>query len=87
MNSRQRKRRVKMMIAEDSHRSEPGCAIQAALDDGTIESERWDSFLKLQREVSYQDRREDRQKMAEEKKKWKQLTQNMRARVKDKGRE
>lgn len=70
-----------------SHHSEPGCAVQAALDEGVIEADRWDSFLKLQREVSYQDRREDKQKMAEEKKKWKKVTQNMRARMKDKGRE
>lgn len=69
-----------------SHNTEPGCAILAALEEGALESDRWDSFLKLQREVSYQDRRESKHKMVEEKKKWKKVTQNIRARMKHEGR-
>lgn len=33
------------------HRTEPGCAIKQALEDGTLDRERWQSFLKLQREL------------------------------------
>lgn len=33
------------------HRTEPGCAIKQALEDGTLERERWESYLKLQREL------------------------------------
>ena len=32
------------------HNSEPGCAIQAALNDGTLEERRWQNYLKLLRE-------------------------------------
>ncbi|MBU7028015.1 MAG: ribosome small subunit-dependent GTPase A [Theionarchaea archaeon] len=33
------------------HRTEPGCAIKQALEDGTLDRERWQSYLKLQREL------------------------------------
>ena len=33
-----------------THTKEPGCAIQAALKDGTLEQARWDSFRKLKQE-------------------------------------
>jgi ribosome biogenesis GTPase len=33
------------------HRTEPGCAVRAALADGTLPQERWDSYSKLQREL------------------------------------
>jgi ribosome biogenesis GTPase len=34
-----------------AHESEPGCAVRAALAEGTLSQERWDSYLKLQREL------------------------------------
>lgn len=37
-----------------AHRSEPGCAIQAALASGELAGERYDSYRKLQRELSYE---------------------------------
>ena len=33
-----------------THRDEPDCAIQQALADGVLELERYDSYLKLERE-------------------------------------
>jgi ribosome biogenesis GTPase len=36
-----------------THHVEPGCAVQAALDDGSLEGERWRSFQKLRREQAY----------------------------------
>ncbi len=38
-------------FSDCAHGSEPGCAVQAALADGTLASERWDSYVKLQREL------------------------------------
>jgi ribosome biogenesis GTPase len=32
------------------HESEPGCAVKAAIDSGSLDAERYESFLKLQRE-------------------------------------
>ncbi len=34
-----------------SHEREPGCAIRAALADGSLPLERWDSYMRLQREL------------------------------------
>ena len=35
-----------------SHRSEPGCAVRAALEEGKIEPSRYDSYLKLYEKAS-----------------------------------
>ncbi|MDK9679555.1 ribosome small subunit-dependent GTPase A [Lactiplantibacillus argentoratensis] len=37
-----------------THTSEPGCAVRAAVEAGTVTSERLQSYQKLQREMSYQ---------------------------------
>jgi ribosome biogenesis GTPase len=34
------------------HESEPGCAVQAALADGTLDPDRWQSYRDLQRELA-----------------------------------
>jgi ribosome biogenesis GTPase len=36
-----------------THRGEPGCAVSAALADGTLAPERWQSYLKLKTENAY----------------------------------
>lgn len=36
-----------------THTKEPGCAVQAAIDDGTLDPKRFQSYQKLQRELSY----------------------------------
>jgi ribosome biogenesis GTPase len=38
-------------FSDCAHESEPGCAVRAALADGTLARERWDSYRKLQREL------------------------------------
>jgi ribosome biogenesis GTPase len=35
------------------HQTEPGCAVKAALKDGSLSQERWDSYLDQQRENRY----------------------------------
>jgi ribosome biogenesis GTPase / thiamine phosphate phosphatase len=35
-----------------AHEREPGCAVRAALADGTLPRERWDSYVKIQRELA-----------------------------------
>ncbi|MBB4826517.1 ribosome biogenesis GTPase [Sporosarcina luteola] len=35
------------------HRSEPGCAVQIALADGSLPAERYNSYVKLQRELAF----------------------------------
>lgn len=58
-----------------SHREEPGCAIREALQDGSLEHDRFQSFLKLQRELAYLARKDDKQLLAAEKQKWKKIHQ------------
>jgi len=40
-----------------AHNREPGCAVREALHDGTLSRERWDSYVKLQRELAALERR------------------------------
>jgi len=42
-----------------SHNSEPGCAVQQAIESGELPQERYTSYLKLQRELRYQATRRD----------------------------
>ena len=42
---------LKCRFSNCAHRTEPGCAIQAGLESGTIPKERWEAYLKLHGEV------------------------------------
>lgn len=59
-----------------SHRSEPGCAVGAALADGTLPQRRMDSYLKLQRENEWIASRSDARLAAERLRKWKIITKS-----------
>jgi ribosome biogenesis GTPase len=48
-------------FSDCSHESEPGCAIQAALADGSLPRERWESFRALERELADLEERLERQ--------------------------
>jgi ribosome biogenesis GTPase len=53
-----------------AHETEPGCAVRAALDDGTLDPMRWDSYLKLQRELAHLERRLDKRAQSEARREW-----------------
>ena len=36
-----------------THNGEPGCAVRKALEDGTLDRARWNSYLKLKTENEY----------------------------------
>ena len=57
-----------------AHDSEPGCAVKAALSDGTLAQSDYESYLKLQKELAHQVRKVDKAAASEEKKKWKQIS-------------
>jgi ribosome biogenesis GTPase len=46
------------------HQREPGCAIHAAIANGSLEDGRWRSYEKLQRELAHEARRHNPQAMA-----------------------
>lgn len=58
-----------------SHQSEPGCAVQEALNNGRIESKRFQSYLKLRRELRYLATRKDQKARLAEEDKWKKISQ------------
>jgi ribosome biogenesis GTPase / thiamine phosphate phosphatase len=73
-------------FADCSHESEPGCAVKAALADGTLPQERWDSYLKLEAELAHLERRLDKRAQSEERKRWKALSRFARDASRAKGR-
>lgn len=56
------------------HQTEPGCAVIAAFESGELADERWKNYQKLQAEVRYSLRRQDKQLTTLEKKQWKKKT-------------
>jgi ribosome biogenesis GTPase len=69
-----------------AHETEPGCAIKAALEDGTLDPERWESFLKLEREQAFHDRKDDPAAQAEARRRWKALGKEGQEALRAKGR-
>lgn len=63
-----------------AHRAEPGCAVQSALAAGTLDPDRWESFLKLQREQAYAARKTDASAARANRAQWQSITKGQRAR-------
>jgi ribosome biogenesis GTPase len=61
-----------------THESEPGCAVNAALADGTLASDRLESWRKLQREVRFLESKTNRRLHDEQRARWKSITKAMR---------
>lgn len=55
------------------HESEPDCAVQAALADGSLDAARYKSYLKLRREIRYLELRQDNSAARLEKMRWKKI--------------
>jgi ribosome biogenesis GTPase len=70
-----------------AHDAEPGCAVQAALADGRLAPERWDSYRKLQRELEALERRLDKQAQSRERQRWRSHSRARRAHQRFRGRE
>ncbi|WP_055591390.1 ribosome small subunit-dependent GTPase A [Peterkaempfera griseoplana] len=61
-----------------AHRTEPGCAVNRALEDGTLPHRRMDSYLKLQRENAWMEARSDARVAAERGRRWKAVQKSVR---------
>jgi len=66
------------------HESEPGCAVLAALADGSLTRERWEAYGKLQRELEMLERRLDKQAQSKERRRYRTLNRAMRVRQREK---
>ena len=73
-------------FSDCAHDTEPGCAVRAALADGTLSEERWESYTKLQRELEHLERRLDKRAAAEARKRWRLLSRDAAERMRMKGR-
>ena len=73
-------------FSDCSHESEPGCAVKAALADGTLSPERWESYLSLQAELAHLERRLDKRAASEERKRWRSVSKLSRQASRAKGR-
>jgi ribosome biogenesis GTPase len=56
-----------------THHNEPGCAVQSAISSGELDQDRYNSYLKLQREMAYFARKEDQKLAIAERAKWKKI--------------
>jgi ribosome biogenesis GTPase len=65
-------------FADCAHQSEPGCAVQAALSDGSLSHARYTAWRKLQREIRALEVRRDLRLRAESKRQARQLERSMR---------
>jgi ribosome biogenesis GTPase len=70
-----------------SHEREPGCAVLAALAEGLLAAERWESYRKLERELAALELRLDRQAQSRERRRHRTLDRDARERRREKGRE
>jgi ribosome biogenesis GTPase len=61
------------------HRSEPGCALRAAREDGTLPEARWEAWRKLQKELRFEHNKENWQARQETRKVWIARQKNYRA--------
>ena len=64
-------------FSDCSHEREPGCAVQAALADGTLSRERYESWRKLQRELRRLEIRQDARLRAEARKEVRRFSRNV----------
>jgi ribosome biogenesis GTPase / thiamine phosphate phosphatase len=67
------------------HEAEPGCAIKLSLENGTLPADRYDSYIKLRRELAFHSRRQHMALQRLEKAKWKKIHVQQRQRYKHEG--
>jgi ribosome biogenesis GTPase len=65
-------------FADCTHLHEPGCGVQAAIADGSLDAERFDSYIKLQRELRALEIRKDARLRSETRKEWRRRHRELR---------
>lgn len=66
---------VQCHFSDCQHEHEPGCAVQQALQDGVLDSARYNSYVKLKKELAYLSRKENKLESLANKQKWKKIIQ------------
>ncbi len=57
-------------FSDCAHETEPGCVIRAALADGSLDTTRYESFVRLERELEFLERKGDPRARAEARRLW-----------------
>jgi len=57
-----------------SHETEPGCAVNTAIENGILDPNRLSSYKKLLKELAYLERKQDKRAQSEERKRWKSIS-------------
>lgn len=70
-------------FADCAHRTEPGCGVLAALEDGRLSDRRLQSYRRLLRENAWQAARTDARLRAEQGDRWKAIARARRGRIKE----
>ena len=65
-------------FADCTHLHEPDCAVRAAIADGSLEAERFDSYVKLGRELRALELKKDARLRSEARKEWRRRHREMR---------
>jgi ribosome biogenesis GTPase len=65
-------------FADCSHANEPGCAVRGALESGTLDAARWESYRKLGAELRHRQLEQDVHARNAERKKWKAIHKSLR---------
>jgi len=65
-------------FSDCAHDTEPDCAVQGALETGELDRDRWQSYLKLQRELRALERRRGSREHRELKRRWRQRARESR---------
>ncbi|MGQ4649969.1 ribosome small subunit-dependent GTPase A [Lyngbya aestuarii] len=60
------------------HDGEPGCAVQQAIEQETLDYRRFLSYQKLQKELAYLASKQDQKAYVDTKKRWKKITKSLR---------
>lgn len=68
------------------HKQEPGCAVKAAVEDGTLDAARYESFVKLDDERVAVEKRQEERALLEQKRKGKVISRAIKAMQKSRGR-
>lgn len=67
-----------------AHTVEPGCAVRAALADGSLDATRWQTYLRMQRAAAHEVRRVNPDAQRRQKTDFKKITRALRQRVHEK---
>src|SRR5262249_17702224 len=60
-------------FSDCAHGTEPGCALRAAIEGGTLDADRLQNYHRLLREAAFEERKHDKGAAAAHKKRWRQI--------------